>query len=179
MPIKAKFNLDDLFGKIYRRYEEKIKPSVMEAVGLACMEAVAAAKQKDTYKDRTGNLRSSIGYAIYDSGKRVASFFQENPVAPGVIREKYKYKTKEGVKTGVRDVETGGSGAGGTKGGKKLADEVGRYFPDDIVAVIVAGMDYALWVESNGLDVISGSCLELKSLLGEKMQAIRDRYRYG
>jgi hypothetical protein len=179
MPVKANFNLDGIFGEIYRIYEEEIKPSIIEAVGHACMDTVSAAKQIDTYKDRTGNLRSSIGYVIYDSGQKIDSFFQANPVASGVTRENYRYETKEGIKTGVREVKTGGDGESGKKSGKDLAEEVAIGFPNGIVAIIVAGMDYALWVESNGLDVISGSCLALKSLLQEKMQIIRDIYKNG
>ncbi|MDR2139778.1 MAG: hypothetical protein LBP50_09555 [Tannerella sp.] len=179
MPVKAKFNLDDLFGKIYRLYEEEMKPAVIEAVRQACLETVANAKSLDTYKDRTGNLRSSIGFAIYDGGEKVNGYFQAEPVPEGAVREVYSYKTKEGMKTGSREVKTGGDGEEGVKSGQELADGIAGGFPDGIVAVIVAGMDYALWVESNGLDVITGSCLGLKSLLEENLRNIGEAYKNG
>jgi hypothetical protein len=186
MPIKAKFNLDKLLGEVYRKYEEEIKPAIIEAVRHACLETVAAAKQLDTYKDRTGNLRSSIGFVIYDNGEKASSYFQAEPVAAGVVQEEYSYETKEGIKTAVREVATGGDGEEGKKSGEELADDIAKGLPNGIVAVIVAGMDYALWVESGGgkgnkkgRDVISGPCLNLKSLLEENLQKLGDLHKDG
>jgi hypothetical protein len=179
MPISANFDIDGMFEGIYRMFDEALVESIIEAMRLACLDTVSDAKQLDTYKDRTGNLRSSIGYGIYDNGEKVEDYFQANPVAAGVIKEEYKHKTEEGVKTGVREVEIGGDGEDGVKGGRELVEDIAKGFPNGVVAIVVAGVDYALWVEGNGKDVISGPCLRLKALLENNFQKIRDVYKNG
>jgi hypothetical protein len=178
MAIKFKGNLDAIFGNIYKKFEEQIIPSVIEAIEAVCIDIVNEAKKLDTYKDRTGNLRSSIGYVIYNDGKKVCESFSAVPVAEGVIEEKYKYKVKDGtVKTGVRNVKIGGEGESGAKSGSTVANEVAQSWPTGIVAVIVAGMDYALCVESKGYDVITGPASKLNQLLQEKFQTLKNVYK--
>jgi hypothetical protein len=177
MPIKAKYNIDDLIGEIYWEYKGQVVPSFVEAVILACMDTVNEAKQLNTYRDITGNLRSSIGFVVYRDGEEVYCYFQAEPVPQGTLQEEYQYETKEGIKTGFREVETGGDGEAGKKSGQEIAEEIAKKFPNGIAAVIVAGMDYSLWVESRGDDVISGPCLRLNSRLLENFRKIRAVFR--
>lgn len=142
-----------------REYFEKQKPiifeSVKEAYLRACMDAVNHARTTDTYKDRTGNLRSSIGYVLYFNGQLVHENFQMS-----------------GVRMGGSNTEAKGSK--GTKSGRDLAHEVALKHPTGFVAVIVAGMNYALFVEAKGFDVLTGATLNLpKHLKGYFMDIDR------
>ena len=87
------------------------------------------------FEDHTGNLRSSIGFKLFVDGEPV----MEN----------------------YRKVLNGNEGIAK---GKALADEVGqRCEQDQIMLVVTAGMEYAIYVESRGRDVIAsaeGLCYE-------------------
>lgn len=75
-----------------------------------------------------------------------------------------------------------GTGAGATKG-KSFADSLAsqHFSSQGIICVIVAGMDYALKVESKGYDVITGSCEKLPDMLETNLklakQAIENRQK--
>lgn len=150
MAIKEKFNIDKLFEEVYAKVED-IQDAVIQAIGAACIQTVNKARElpslsaefrnkphKPNYIDDSGLLRGSIGYVIYDHGQKV----QEN------------FENKGGEK-----------GSEGVTNGRAVAEKAAANYPDCIVGVIVAGADYALFVESKGYDVITGPCNELNSLL--------------
>jgi hypothetical protein len=130
MPIKVKFN-----EAAARKYlEEAGKDAVLnilEALDMACKQAMTFAKNVDTYKDQTGNLRSSIGYVLYQDGKEVKRNF---------------YGTGQGSSEGGRIGEN-----------KAKAHSQNKA----IVGVLVAGMKYAAYVEAMGYDVITGASFTL------------------
>lgn len=141
MAIKAKFDIDKLFAGVFARVED-IQDAVIEAIKAACLDTVVNARGLNTYKDRSGLLRSSIGFVIYDHGKKIAENFE---------------------------ARNGEKGSEGTAAGKSVAEQAAASWPNCIVAVVVAGADYALYVESKGYDVISGPCNELNSLLQQRL----------
>ena len=88
------------------------------------------APHQPNYIDRTGNLRSSIGYVVAVNGKVV-----ESNRFPAVK-----------------------SGSDGANEGAKFATEVAtREFPEGIVLVVVAGMRYAAHLSAKGYDVLDSS----------------------
>lgn len=103
------------------------------------------------FGDVTGNLRSSIGYAVLFNGKLVkGSDF--NPVS---------------------------SGAKGSQNGKAYLKSLYKNYKDaGFVLIVVAGMDYAAALESKGKDVITGSSLiaeeELKTALANIKNKIKN-----
>lgn len=137
MAIKARFNIDKLFEGVYEKVEI-ITDTVIDAIQMACLEVTNNAKGLDTYKDQTHYLRSSIGFVIYDHGEKVAE----------------KFTSSGGIK-----------GNEGVAEGQRIAAEAAAQYPNDIVGVIVAAADYALYVESKGYDVITGPCNELNAIL--------------
>lgn len=146
MGIKGKFNINSIFQDLEARLRPLIIEAVTEAFEMACLEVVEQAKSLDTYQDQTNQLRSSIGYQIYNQGVLVTDYFQ-----PG----------------GKGD----GSGAGqGVARGKTVAAEAARQYPDDVVGVVVAGADYALYVESKGYDVISGPASQLTEITSKYLR---------
>lgn len=105
----------------------------MHYIGERCLNA---ARKSDSYKDQTGNLRSSIGYVI-------------------VVDGKIKYQSNfEVVKKGYE----------GEKSGSQFVKKIARQFPEGIVLIVVAGMNYASYVSAKGYDV-----LESAELLADKL----------
>ena len=93
-------------------------------------EFVKIARKKGNYKDRTGNLRSSIGYVIVKDGD--------------ILTEDYE-QSSEGTdkQNGIREA-------------KRLVSELVPIYSDGWVLVGVAAMPYAVYVEAiHNLDVIS------------------------
>lgn len=150
MPITAKFNIDDLFRYIRDNRLPLFIQAVTEALERTCMQIVEEAKGLNTYTDRTNNLRSSIGYVIYNNGEHVADNFE----ATGIGEE--------------------GDGSHGVETGKQVAEDTAAMFPSGIVAVIVAGEHYALYVEARGYDVITGPSQSLNEKLQANLQQIKD-----
>lgn len=107
-------------------------------------EFVNKARGLDTYQDRTGNLRASIGYIILKDGKIVDQNFLASP--------------------------RGTDKTGGIAFARQVAGEVANDFPEGFVLIGVAGMSYARYVEDKGFDVITGSAPtdeELQEILNE------------
>ena len=97
------------------------------------------ARQIDTYKDQTANLRNSIGYKLIAPGEEIAKF---------------------------------GGGEGGGEG-KQVADSLSLEVHDHGI-IMVAGMNYAVWVEAKGYDVISNSVESVRGLAGRIKDRISD-----
>lgn len=93
-------------------------------------EFVKIARKKGNYQDRTGNLRSSIGYVIVKDGD--------------ILTENYELSEKGSeLHPGMREA-------------KRLVSELASVYSDGWVLVGVAAMPYAVYVEAiDNLDVIS------------------------
>lgn len=133
----------------YLREElEKRVALIVEAfrrIGEECIN-VARVKVKALprdYVDRTGNLRSSIGYAILDDGELVGV-----PKVVGVTKE----------------------GADGTARARAYLRELQGEYREGLVLVVVAGMDYAAYVQAKGYDVLASAELRMQELI-ERMVA--------
>lgn len=92
-------------------------------------DVVSHARQSHTYTDRTGNLTSSMGYALVVDGRiRASSGFE-------VVRD----------------------GAEGVAEGQAYAKELANQHPQGIVLIVVAGRQYASYVADRGFDVLDGA----------------------
>lgn len=103
---------------------------------------VRNARNNNTYKDQTGNLRSSIGYVILYNGVQLFESFKSS------------------------------GGSEGVEKAKEVVEEVKQNFPSGFVLIGVAGMDYAAAVEASGYDVISASSIEAETNLKVAIQRI-------
>lgn len=144
MGLTALFNIARI-STLFNKAIEKVDDKTLETLQFMGEQFVNNARIKGNYNDRTGNLRSSIGYIIVDKGNIVQSNFQ-----------------------------TSGSGADGKTGMNKaedFANEVALINPKGIILIGVAGMEYSLYVEKrHHLDVISGSVPDgkfFKSIMNE------------
>lgn len=101
---------------------------------------------KEPYNNITFNLVSSVGFAIARDGVIVQSYF---PLS--------------------------GTGAQGKAKGEVLAERVAREYsgPSDIVLVLVAGEDYATFVQAKGKDVVSASSNAFELFLNQVWGAFK------
>lgn len=124
--------------KYFQKVEGILVKAVREAFAMCGEEAVAFAKdrpQDESWYDHTGNLRSSIGYGLYEHGLNI-------------ITSSFRGAGAEGVTTGEKMI-------------KELAEE---YRDAAISLVVVAGMNYAEYVEAiDGKDVLASAELKAKS----------------
>lgn len=102
------------------------------------------ARSTNSYKDQTGNLRSSIGYVVAVDGEVVQSSSFE------VVKD----------------------GADGSRDGKSYALELVKQFPEGIVLIVVAGMNYASYVSAKGYDVLDSSDVLADRLVPEILKQL-------
>ena len=107
------------------KYQEKIV-RVLRYVGEKCINE---AREYGSYQDRTGNLRSSIGYIILKDGK---------PIEKG----------------GLKITKSGGNGQ---KEGETFINKIISQYPKGFVLVVVAGMKYASYVEARNYNVLTSA----------------------
>lgn len=113
----------------------------LKYIGERCLNA---ARETNSYKDRTGNLRSSLGYVIVLDGKIV-------------------YQS---------DFEVVLKGENGARSGIQYAKEAARQFPEGIVLIVVAGMKYASYVSATGRDVLDSAELLADRLVPQLLKRI-------
>ncbi|MCZ4244977.1 hypothetical protein [Pedobacter punctiformis] len=127
--ITADFSLQDL-NDIINDETESWFDELVDDYRRAGKQFVERAVAKATFNNITWNLRSSIGYLIMFEGKIVESYFKD-------------------LKDGTEGQEVG----------RDYAEFVARLVNDGVglAMALVAGEEYAYFVEKKGKDVISGS----------------------
>ena len=111
-------------------------------------ESLNRIKRSHDYLTQTGKLESSTGYNVVMKGRVVRS---------GNFRA--ALDTAE-----AKD---------GTLMGKALADELARQYTDGIVLIMVAGAEYAAYVDAMGYDVITSGFLWAERRLPQRMEALK------
>ena len=134
----------DLWFEIF---EEKSEAKIYTLLVDAGEAFVELAKESKTYHNQTNNLRSSIGYVIVKDGTVLKTNFS---------------KSGDGTK---------GDGSEGYGKGRKLAIQIASGYKG-FVLIGVAGMEYAIHVETKGFEVISSSGLQTEMLLKKSIQII-------
>ena len=130
MGIKANFTKADItrrFSRFLAQIErEQIR--ILQNLGEQCVTHARTIPAETGFTDRTGNLRSSIGYVIFQNGEPIVSNFEQ---------------VKEGSE--------------GMKSGENVATNAAKRHPEGLCLVVVAGMNYAVYVESKGRDVLTSA----------------------
>lgn len=127
--------------EIDRMIEEEIRKSerdIIKKLSYIGESAISEARENGDYMDQTGNLRSSVGYVILNNGKTVLENIQKS--------------------------ERGTDRSTGVQVAKNFIQEISEKYKNDFVLIVVAGMDYAVYVEALGRNVISSSKLLAESL---------------
>lgn len=143
MGIKQITPASEIDRYIEQQVERIIKAAIynLQFIGERCLNA---ARETNSYKDRTGNLRSSLGYVIVRDGKIV-------------------YQS---------DFEVVLQGDTGAKSGIQYAKEVARQFSEGIVLIVVAGMNYASYVSATGRDVLDSAELLADKLVPQILKQL-------
>lgn len=131
MAVKANFKPSDIRKKLdaFLEVVEKKQIERLQYLGEMCVKHARLIPKNVGFEDQTGNLRSSIGYMVFKDGMAV----------------KGSYTQVEG-------------GSEGVQAGESLARKVGSKSKDNkIMLVVTAGMNYAIYVESKGRDVLTSA----------------------
>lgn len=143
MPIKQTTTAEQIDAYIEKQMQTWRKLIVRNFIYVG-EQVLNAARSTDSYKDQTGNLRSSIGYVIVKDGSVVrASSFEQ-------------------VK----------NGSDGTSKGRSYAESLAARYKNGIALIVVAGMNYAAYVKKRGYDVIDSSELLAEQLVPQMLREL-------
>lgn len=137
MSVYSKSPRNHFFAQISEQVD-RLEAAALYGLCYVGERCVVEARSNGRYIDRTGNLRSSIGYAV---------------VKDGVL---YKVGGLASNAGEARDLI------------EKLASENSK----GIVLIVVAGMNYACYVEAIGLNVITSAELLADKLVPEMLKKI-------
>ena len=143
MPITGVNKVKNDFYKYVADVQENAIQSAISILDYVGLECVKEARTMRKYTDQTGNLRSSTGYAVVYNGRIIK---QSN-------FEKAKQESTEGTATG-----------------KRLIQQLASSYADGLVLVLVAGMDYAVYVEARGYNVLNSAEDLAKRLVPEMLR---------
>ena len=148
MGIRMTTKLSEVHDMLMREAErvERLTIRALSKLGEQCVTKIRDRAGDKSWYDQTGNLRSSVGYVIAHN-KNIIQYSTFNQVKQG----------SEGVKTG-----------------KDLAKELAKRYSNNYVLIVVAGMNYAEFVEAmDNKDVLSSTELwarEQVPLMLEKLK---------
>ena len=136
MGIKGHIDVD--LESAFNVILEAVDDQIFESLCRIGEEAVTIARTMPAsrgFTDQTGNLRSSIGYIVVKDGKPV------------------RLPAFETVQPKEKDVD--GKALNGAQVGMNFAKNLAAQFTQGYTLIVVAGMNYAVHVESKGRDVLT------------------------
>ncbi len=148
MGIRMTTKLSEVHDMLMREAErvERLTIRALSKLGEQCVTKIRDRAGDKSWYDQTGNLRSSVGYVIAHN-KNIIQYSTFNQVNQG----------SEGVKTG-----------------KDLAKELAKRYSNNYVLIVVAGMNYAEFVEAmDNKDVLASTelwAIEQVPLMLEKLK---------
>ena len=141
MDLKIKRHTNKVIRKQISDDIERVGQRVIQYLFVIGEKCVNDARLQGSYKDQTGNLRGSTGYAVVDKGKVI---------------------TVGGLK------EVKGSAEGPAKGEAYLEELVSQLDSSGgPVLIVVAGMNYAKYVADKGYNVLDSAELLAEQLISE------------
>ena len=130
----------------FEQFQSKAEYKTLVLLQAGGEKFIEVARRSGSYKDQTGNLRSSIGYIIAKDGEVVKENFKESDKGTDKTTGKYK--------------------------GRRLAEEVSLSHSGGYVLVGVAGMEYAASVEAKGYEVVSGANTQCEKYLRDTLKSV-------
>ena len=128
MPIRRTTTDAEISGYIEER-AKILRQACLNNLIYVGEQAVTESRRNHRYKDQTGNLTSSVGYCVLDNGK--------------VVRE----SSFEALKPG----------AAGSQEGRQFLSRLISEHSEGLVLILVAGMNYAAYVEAKNLNVLDSA----------------------
>ena len=137
------------FDKIFEIVAKQMKIH-LQLLGEQCVNRIRK-KHGNDWTDRTGNLRSSIGYAVFNEGKNVVQ----------------------------SQFETILQGSTGSAKGRAYIQTLAKEYANVYALVVVAGMDYASFVEAGSgnrkaKDVLASTSLWASNQIQKYLQQAFD-----
>lgn len=127
----------------------------LDYLGLKAVAYIRNRTANDSWMDQTGNLRSSIGYVI---------------VHDGAVTGRGGFERVDGPKRGTTEMD-------GTVEGKNYAEELAKNYPTGYALIVVAGMEYAAYVERmESKDVLASGEIFLKKEIKKLVNDYRKTY---
>lgn len=144
MPIRRNTPEGQFKDYLEKRLRFKIA-ALIQMFNYVGLECIREARTKRRYIDQTGNLRSSTGYCVLYNGTVV----------------------HQGGLDAIKPTATAGP-----KEGKELMNKLIAQNSMGIVLIVVAGMDYAAYVEAKGLNVLDTSNVMAKKLIRKTLKRL-------
>ena len=156
MAVKAEFKVEGL-KELERRLlerKERLRTTLDMKIQQLAEEAVTHAKRNKGYKDHTANLKNSISFALFYDGELVTQQVGNIPKPEEAPKE------HQGVASNL----------------ERYCAEAGVVRPKGYSLVVVAGMEYGVYVEHKGYNVLYLTKYflrdEMKKILEETLEEI-------
>ena len=161
MPITGGNKVKNAFYKYMADVKENAIQSAISVLDYVGLECVKEARIAGKYTDRTGNLRSSTGYAVVYNGRIIRQSNFEKVHGQGENSQLVDFVVKKGKNKGKRVhywvKGASGDGSEGSRTGKELLYQLVSQYNNGLVLILVAGMDYAVHVEARGYNVLNSA----------------------
>ena len=144
MPITLTTPTAQIKAEFNSQYDKRVRQAAIDTLMYVGESCVTEARNNGRYKDQTGNLRSSIGYVVVDNGR--------------IVHQGASQKYLEGTQGETEGIKTA----------RQVASDMSR----GIALIVVAGMNYAVYVEARGLNVLSSAELLAESLTPQLLKAV-------
>lgn len=154
MAIKHTSSINDLKNH-FRKVQKRVDQAIIRQLAFLGEDLVNYARSIPAemgFRDQTGNLRSSIGYVIVHNGSVIKDDFQR---VTGPVQSE-----KSGIEIG-----------------KSYALELSGKHKEGYAMIFVAGMDYALAVESRGRDVLTSTEYAAKRALPPAIRKLKQQIK--
>lgn len=137
----------DIEDTLRKRLANELNAMVSDLYEIG-LSAVNAIRQNHAYKDQTGNLTSSVGCAVVVEGEimQISDFESIKP-----------------------------TGAQGSQDGKAYIQSLASQFPTGITLIVVAGMNYAAYVERRGIGGMTGGELFAKQAVEDLLLELQGK----
>jgi hypothetical protein len=144
-------DLTAYMNQYFNKAMDIINKEIFDALaylGEECVSKIRNRSGDDSWFDQTGNLRSSIGYAIYNDGK--------------VLMESAFNMIKNGTE--------------GQSAGEKMVADLASKYASTYALVVVAGMNYAEYVEArDNKDVLAQTELWARSVIDSYLEKAKQK----
>lgn len=136
-----------VLGEIFRKHQQRCYEAIVHTLmycGEQIVNKVRDGSKPKSYKDQTGNLRSSTGYILTYNGKVLS-------------------------KSNFASVKNGGTGG---KEGEDFAKRLANQHDKGFALIVVAGMEYAVYVEDKGYDVLMSGELLAENIIPRMLKQL-------
>lgn len=146
--------------------------AIIYNLGVIGEKVVNEARERGSYTDRTGNLRSSTGYVIAVDGKIAQMSSFQAIRGQGENAQRVSFTTKAGKQVDYWAKGATGDGSQGKAEGENFARSLASRYPRGIVLIVVAGMNYASYVAAKGFNVLASSQLLADKLVDDLLRKL-------